>query len=183
MSVAAPQQLTGTFAADATHSSLRFSVRHMKVSTFTASFEDLTAQAVADDQGVRMEGAVAVESVSIKTPREFRDHVVYGADFFDAANHPRITFHAGDVRLEGDGTATVGGELTIKQITKPFTATGIYREPVQDPWGATRVGVEFTATVDRRDWGLTWQAPLPGGGDALGYHVEVHAQIELIRQD
>ena len=181
MSVTA-RPFTGTFVADPTHSSFRFSVTHMKVATFSATFDDVDLRVVADDRGLRLEGAVQVESVSIKSPPEFREHVVYGPDFFDARNHPRITFRSDDVSLGDDGTITVHGELTIKGITKPFTVTGTYRPPVEDPWGAIRAGAELTATIDRRDWGLDYQAPLPGGGDALGHAVLVSAQVELVKE-
>jgi polyisoprenoid-binding protein YceI len=86
MSVAT-QPFTGTFVADPTHSSLAFTVRHMQVSTFRASFDDVDARIVADQQGVRFAGTARVESLAVKDP-DFRAHVVYGADFFDAGRHP-----------------------------------------------------------------------------------------------
>lgn len=181
MTVTTPT-LSGTYVADPVHSSLRFAVTHMKVATFSATFDDVDVTVVADHQGIRLDGAVRVESVSIKSPPEFREHVVYGADFFDARNYPEIAFRADDLQLRDDGTATVRSELTIKGITRPFTVTGTYQPPVEDPWGAIRVGVELTATVDRRDWDLNWQLPLPDGGDALGYSVLLSAHVELVQR-
>jgi polyisoprenoid-binding protein YceI len=171
---------TSTYTADPKHSSVRFSVTHMSVATFSASFDDVELRVRSGEAGILVEGAVRVESVSIKGPPEFREHVVYGADFFDARTHPRISFRSDDVSLGEDGTATVRGTLTIKRITRPFTATGTYRPPVADPWGSIRTGVDLTAVIDRRDWGMDYQLPLPGGGDALGYAVQVSAQIELV---
>lgn len=176
------QPLTGTFVADPVHSSFQFSVRHMKISTYRASFDDVEARVVADPQGIQLTVAVRVESVSIKNPPEFREHVVYGADFFDAHNHPEITFRSQDVQLHDDGTVAVRGELTIRGTTRPVSATGTYHLPVQDPFGSIRTGVELTATVDRRDWGLDWQATLPGGGDALGNDITLSVQAELVKQ-
>lgn len=178
----ATQPLTGTFVADPVHSSFQFIVKHMKISTYRASFDDVDARVVADEQGIRLDVTVRVESVSIKNPPEFRGHVVYGADFFDANNHPEITFRSEDVALHDDGTAVIRGELTIKGISKPIVATGTYQPLVEDPYGSMRTGVELTATVDRRDWNMGWQAPLPGGGDALGYDVTLSVQAELIKQ-
>lgn len=181
MSVAT-QPLTGTFVADPVHSSFQFAVRHMKISTYRASFDDVSARIVADQQGIRLDVTVPVESISIKNPPEFRAHVVHGADFFDAGNHPEITFRSEDVELHDDGTVTVRGELTIKGITRPVVATGTYQPVVEDPFGSIRTGVELTATVDRREWSMGWQAPLPGGGDALGYEVTLSVQAELVKQ-
>ena len=177
------QPLTGTFRADPAHSSFRFRITHMKVAAFSASFDEVDTTVVADERGARLNGSLRVESVSIRTPEEFRQHVVYGPDFFDAANHPEITFRSDEVTLAADGALALTGELTIKGITRPFTATGRHQPPVEDPYGAVRTGVELSATVDRRDWGLDWQAPLPKGGDVLGWDVELTAQVELIRQD
>jgi polyisoprenoid-binding protein YceI len=178
----ATQPFTGTFTVDPVHSTFAFTVTHMRVSTFRASFDDVTAQVVADEHGIRLEGSVRVDSVSIRTPAEFRQHVVYGSDFFDADNHPQITFRSTDVRLDEDGTAVVTAELTIKGMTKPVTLTGTYQPPTADPFGGTRAGIDLSATVDRRDWDLSWQAPLPGGGIALGTDVKLSAQIELVKQ-
>ncbi len=176
------QPFTGTFVADPAHSSFVFTVKHMKVASFSARFDDIDARVVADERGVRLEGAIRVESVSIKSPPEFREHVVYGAEFFDGGNHPEITFRSDDVRLGDDGTATVRGELTIKGITKPFVAVGTYQPLVEDPYGSIRTAVEFDATVDRRDWDMNWQAPLPKGGDVLGYDVQLNVRVELIKE-
>ncbi len=181
MSVAT-QPFTGVFVADPVHSSFIFTVKHMNVSLYRASFDDFDLRAVADEQGVRLEGAVRVESVSIKNPPEFRQHVVYGADFFDAGSHPEITFRSDDVQLGEDGTAALRGELTIKGITKPFAATGTYQPLVEDPYGGARTAVEFSTTVDRRDWDINWQAPLPKGGDALGNDVQLSAHVELVKE-
>ncbi len=178
----ATQPFTGTFVADPAHSSFQFAIKHMKVTTFRATFEDVHARLVVDAQGARLDGTARAESVSIKTPPELREHVVNGEEFFDGRNHPEITFTSGDVRLGDDGTITVNGELTIKGITKPFTATGSYHPFVEDPYGSLRTSVELTATVDRRDWDMNWQMPLPKGGDVLGYDVQLSAHVELIKQ-
>ena len=176
------QPFTGTFVADPAHSSFGFSVKHMKVASFSARFDDVDARVVADERDIRLEGAARVESVSIKNPPEFREHVVYGADFFDAGNHPEIAFRSSRVELGEDGSARVEGELTIKGIAKPVTATGTYQPPVEDPFGSVRTALELAATVDRRDWNMDWQMPLPGGGNVLGYDVRLSAHLELIKE-
>ena len=125
--------LTGVFDADRTHSSFQFAVRHMKVSTFRASFGGVDARLIADASKARLAGAARVESISIADPREFREHVVRGADFFDADNHPEILFRSERVEPAENGTATVDGDLTIKGLSRPITATGTYQRPVEDP--------------------------------------------------
>jgi polyisoprenoid-binding protein YceI len=176
------QPFTGTFVADPAHSSFGFSVKHMKVASFSARFDGVDARFVADERGIRLEGAVRVESVSIKNPPEFREHVVYGSDFFDTRNHPEITFRSSRVELGEDGSVRVEGELSIKGITKLVTATGTYQPLVEDPFGSVRTALELAATVDRRDWNMDWQMPLPGGGNVLGYDVRLSAHIELIKE-
>jgi polyisoprenoid-binding protein YceI len=175
------QPLTGTFAVDPIHSLFQFSVRHMGVSTFSASFDDVTGRLVADEHGVRLDGTVRVESLSIKMP-DFRAHVLDGPDFFDARNHPEMSLRSTNVRLGEDGTVQLDGELTIKGITKPITATGTYQPPVTDLTGGERASLELSATVDRRDWGFSFQAQLPNGGDALGTKVTLTAHVELVRE-
>ncbi|MBA3429473.1 MAG: YceI family protein [Actinobacteria bacterium] len=174
--------LTGVFEADRNHSSFLFAVRHMKVSSFRASFSDVDARLIGDESGLRLEGAARVESVSITDPPEFREHVVRNPDFFDVDNYPQITFRSNQVDLAEDGTATVAGELTIKGISRPVTATGSHQPPVEDPYGSLRSALELQAVVDRRDWELSWQMPLPDGDDVLGWDVELTIHLELIKQ-
>lgn len=178
----ATQQFNGTFAADRTHSSLLFAVRHMNVSMFRASFGDIDARLVGEERGVTLEGRAPVDSVSIASPPEFREHVVNGEDFFDARNHPEVTFRSRRVDLGEDGSARVEGELQIKGIARPVSVVGTYRPPVEDPFGSVRAALELRATLDRRDWGIDWQMPLPGGGDVLGYEVELTAHLELVKE-
>lgn len=176
------QQLDGTFVADPVHSTFQFSVNHMKVSSFRATFGDVRAQMVAGDGSVSLEGRARVDSISIRNPLEFREHVVNGGDFFDAANHPEIAFRSAAVELADDDTVSLDGELELRGVTRPLQATGTIAPPVEDPFGNTRTALELTATVDRREWGMDWQMPLPKGGEALGWDVQLTVHLELIRQ-
>lgn len=177
----ATHQLAGTFIADPDHSSVTFAVKHMKVSSFRARFADVEARLEAGASGVSLEGRARVESVSISNPPEFREHVVNGEEFFDALNHPEIAFRSTRVELGDDGRANVEGELEIKGISRPVTASGTHQPPVEDPYGSVRTAIELSATVDRREWSMDWQMPLPKGGEALGYEVEVIVDLELVR--
>lgn len=171
----------GVFEADRNHSSVLFGITHMQVSTFRAAFRDVDARLVGDAAGLRLQGAARVESISISEPPEFREHVVRGSDFFEADKHSEIDFHSSNIQLGEDGSATVEGELTIKGISRPISATGSYRPPVEDPYGSQRAALELCTTVDRRDWQLDWQLPLPDGGDALGWEVELAIQLEFVK--
>jgi polyisoprenoid-binding protein YceI len=178
----ATQPFTGTYELDRNHSTFQFAVTHVGVSTFRASFSDIDARLVIEGETLVLEGQALAESVSIAEPA-FRDHVVEGADFFAAGAHPRVTFRSTSVELGDDGTAVVTGELAFRGVSRSVTAEGTYQPPRQDPFGAYRVGLELQATIDRRDWGMDWQLPLPDGSDALGWDVEITGHLELTRSE
>jgi polyisoprenoid-binding protein YceI len=177
---AAVQPFAGTYDLDRAHSSVQFAVTHMGVSTFRASFDDVEGRLVAEEGAVTLTASARVESVSIDEPAELREHVVRGDDFFRADEHPELTFRSTAVELRDDGAAVVTGELTMRGVTRVVTAGGGYRGPVDDPFGGRRVALELRATVDRRAWDLSWQMPLPDGSDALGWDVELSADLELV---
>jgi polyisoprenoid-binding protein YceI len=170
----------GTYAADPDHSSVGFAVRHMSVATFRGSFSDVDASvSLADDGSLSLSGTAQVRSISIVSPPEFRNHVL-GADFLDAGRHPVIVFRSDPAPLGEDGSIAVDGRLTIRSVTRGVVATGTWSAPVEDPYGNTRAAVQLTTTVDRRDYGMTWNAPLPKGGHALGTQVTVTVDLELV---
>jgi polyisoprenoid-binding protein YceI len=173
-------QFGAAFAADPVHSSVAFAVRHMGLSDFRGSFRGVRARLTATDAGLSLEGAVRVESISIDDPPEFRAHVVRGGDFFEADRHAELSFVSDEVKLGPDARVEVVGALTMKGVTRRVVASGTYSPPVDDPFGARRAALELRAVVDRREWGLDWQRPLPSGGDALGWTVEVTAHLELV---
>src|SRR5919206_1513192 len=148
--------LSGTYTADPVHSSFGFAVSYQGVSLFKGTLSDVTAT-LTDG---RLEGAAKVESISIRTPEQFRAHVLSG-EFFDAANHPEVTFTSSDLDLREDGTVTVAGELTIKGITRPVTAAGTWIAPAADAFGSTRGHLNLEAQVDRTEYEMNWNAPLP----------------------
>lgn len=178
----AVQTADGVYELDKTHSTVQFAVRHVGVSTFRASFGDIDAHLVIENGSQELEARVPVESVSIVEPPEFREHVVRGADFFAADAHPELTFRSTSIELADDGTATVSGEVDIRGVSGAVNATGTFFPPTEDPFGVIRVGLELAAEIDRRAWGMDWQMPLPDGGDALGWQVEITAHLELTRK-
>ena len=180
---ATAQPLAATYELDPHHSTVQFAVRHQQLSTFRASFTDIEARLTLDGGTIMLEGGARVESVTIAEPLEFREHVVRGVDFFDADAHPIIAFRSTRVEIEDDESATVTGELTVRGTTHTITARGTYHPPREDPFGSQRAGLELRASVDRRTWDMNWQLPLPDGSDALGWDVEITAQLELIKKD
>jgi polyisoprenoid-binding protein YceI len=173
--------ITGTFVVDKDHSSALFTVQHMKVSRFRASFGEIDARLTGSDAGLSLEGSVNVASISITNPPIFRTHVVDGADFFNARLFPEIRFRSTDFQVD-DGAVSLDGELTINDITRPVTASGTLRGPVADILGGQSASLELTASLDRREWGLSWQMALPDGDDVLGWDVDLAVNLEL-RQD
>ena len=170
-------QLTGTYVADPIHSSFNFAVRYQGVSIFRGSLAEVDAK-LTDG---RLEGAAKVESISIRTPEQFRAHVL-SAEFFDAENHPEVTFTSDAVELREDGTTSVEGELTIKGITRPVSATGTWTPPAGDAFGNTRAHLQLEAVVDRTEFDMNWNAPLPSGGKALANEVTLIVELSLIEQ-
>ncbi len=172
---------TGSYTVDPDHSSFGFAVQHMTVSTFRGTFEGISAEAVADADGaLRISGTAPVEGLSVRSPLDLRAHLL-GDDFFAADRHPEISFASvGAAVPAGDGSITVPGRLTIRNVTRDVVATGTWTPPVEDPFGAIRAALELHAAIDRRDFGMTWNVPLPKGGDALGTQVRISAHLELV---
>ena len=169
--------LAGTYNADPVHSNFGFAVRYQGVSLFKGTLDAVEAT-LTDGKLV---GKAQIESISIRTPEQFRAHVL-SEEFFDAANHPAVTFTSSDVDLREDGSAVVAGELTIKGITQPVQATGTWIAPATDAFGATRGHLNLEATIDRTAFGMNWNMPLPAGGNALANQVTLTVDISLIAQ-
>jgi polyisoprenoid-binding protein YceI len=175
--MATATKLAGSYTADPVHSSFAFAVRYQGVSLFKGSLAEVDAK-LSDGT---LEGSAKVESISIRTPEQFRAHVL-SAEFFDAANHPEVTFISSDLDLREDGTASVAGELTIKGITRPVTATGTWTEPASDAFGGTRGHLNLDAVVDRTEFDMNWNLPLPSGGQALANEVTISVELSLVEQ-
>jgi polyisoprenoid-binding protein YceI len=176
----AAQTFSGTYVVDRNHSSLQFAVEHMKLARFRASFEDVSGRLEAEPGGIAIEGSAPVRSISIKAPPELREQVI--REFFQGDDHPDVSFRSTAVELTDGDSAEVRGELTMRGVSRPITARGSYRAPIDDPFGLQRGAVELRARIDRRDWGIDWQMPLPDGSDSVGWEVEVSASLELVRQ-
>jgi polyisoprenoid-binding protein YceI len=169
--------LSGTYTADPIHSSFGFAVKYQGVSVFRGNLGGVEATLA----GGRLEGVAQVESISIRTPEQFRAHVL-SPEFFDAANHPEVRFVSDELDLREDGTAKVTGQLTIKGITKPVEATGTWTAPAADAFGNTRGHLNLEAVIDRTDWDMNWNMPLPSGGNVLANDVTLTVEVSLVEQ-
>jgi polyisoprenoid-binding protein YceI len=164
----------GTYGLDPVHSTFGFAVKHNGISTFRGQFEQVDAKL---EDGV-LEGTVQVESVKTAIP-QLRDHLV-SAEFFNAPETPTITFRSTDIRVDDDGKAEVDGDLTIRGVSKPITATGMFGAGT-NMMGQEVVGFDLEATIDRREFGLGWQAPLPSGANAVAWDVKLQVHLELAK--
>jgi polyisoprenoid-binding protein YceI len=177
MATATTPLLSSTYNADPVHSSFGFAVRYQGVSLFKGTLSEVAAT-LTDG---RLEGTAQVESISIRTPDQFRQHVL-SAEFFDVANHPEVTFTSNDLDVREDGTATVAGELTIKGITRPVEATGTWIAPAADAFGNARGHLNLEAVVDRTEFDMNWNMALPSGGNVLANDVTLTVELSLVEQ-
>jgi polyisoprenoid-binding protein YceI len=169
----------GTYTIDKVHSTIGFAVKHMVVATFRGRFEDYDATlTVGDDATPRLIGTVGVGSVAVKDPN-LEAHL-QSPEFFDAERHPELRFESDSFRFDG-ADVVVDGRLTIKGETRPVEARGTVVGPIEDPFGNTKLGLELTAVVDRTEFGLNWNAPLPKGGVALGNDVTLSVDLEFLK--
>jgi polyisoprenoid-binding protein YceI len=167
---------SGTWTVDKVHSTIGFEVEHM-VSTFRGRFEEYDAQLVDG----KLVGTVAVPSVKVYD--ENLEAHLQSPDFFDAQLHRELRFESRELAIDEDGKVTLEGELTIKGETKDVTAKGRYVHVEADMGGGERIGLQLEATVDRREFGLNWNAPLPKGGFALGNDVTLVVALELVKAE
>jgi polyisoprenoid-binding protein YceI len=166
----------GTYSTDGVHSSAGFAVKHM-LATFRGGFGTVNAQVTVDEDGrATLTGTVPVSSVIVKD-ENLQAHLA-SPEFFDAEQYPEIRFDGLDLTVDG-GTATLTGDLTIKGNTERVTAEGSVVGPLEDPFGAAKLGLQFETVVDRTKFGLNWNAPLPKGGFMLANDVTISVDLEL----
>ena len=156
----------GSWSADPVHSNVSFEIAYAGTNTFRGGFHEYSAGLA---NGV-LEGSAKVASVDVKD-EQLNGHLL-SPDFFDAERFPEITFRTSDLER---------GELTIKGVTRPVTISSTVSEPNVDPFGRERVGITLEATVDRNEFGVSWNAPNQGGGNYLGDDVTIKADLALVR--
>ena len=169
----------GTWRLDPVHSSVGFEIDYL-AGTFKGEFREVESTLAVEDDGANLSGSAKVASVDVKD-ENLAAHL-QSPDFFDAERHPELRFAAERIALDGE-TISVDGEITIKGVTKPVTVTGTASAPLTDPYGNERIGFTLGATVDRTDFGLEWNMPLPTGGPALADDVTIVAELQFVKAD
>jgi polyisoprenoid-binding protein YceI len=173
------QAPTGTYVVDPVHSSIGFAVVHNGVSTFRSGFAGYEAT-LSGGQNPRLEGSVDVASVEIDEP-QLKGHLL-SPEFFDAERYPQLRFESSALDVADDGSATIRGELEIRGEVREVEASGRFVQLGADLAGKPRVGLSLEASVDRRSFGLDWQAELPSGGEVLDYEVHIVVELELVEE-
>ena len=168
---------------DSGHSSIHFSVRHLVVAKVRGKFTRWSGSLTAGEGGVeRGMVGVVIDATSIDTGVPDRDAHLKSADFFDTANHPEITFRSLSSESAGEARLRVTGNLTIRGVTRPVTLEVEDTGRTKDPWGNERAGFAAKTSVDRREFGLTWNQALEAGGVMVGERVDIEIDVEAVRQ-
>ena len=183
--LATPQTTTATttWNLDPSHSVAEFKVKHMMISNVKGQFARLTGVLTLDESDLTDSRVAAViEAASIETRDAQRDAHLKSADFFDVEKFPTLSFKSSRIRLVGDGELAVEGDLTIRGVTRKalFSVQGP-TPPTKDPWGNIRVGVSATTKINRKDFGLTWNAALETGGILVGDEVTINLDVEFVK--
>ncbi|WP_266367668.1 YceI family protein [Tellurirhabdus rosea] len=174
---------TTTWAIDPTHSEILFKIRHLMVSNVTGNFSAFegTVETTGDD----FENAVvrfSADIASISTNMEQRDAHLKSADFFDAENHPKLTFVSTSMKKVDDDTYEVTGDLSIRGVTKSVKLKAEYGGQMVDFYGNTKAGFEITGKINRKEFGLSWDAVTEAGGVVVSDEVRLILNVQVARQ-
>ena len=177
-----PTTLTGTYAIDPTHSRIGFVARHAMVTKVRGSFNEFEGSGFLDaDDPTASHLRLTIQAASIDTRNPDRDAHLRSNDFFDMESHPTITFASTSVERTGDDEYRVIGDLTIKGVTKSVAVDVEYTGTAVDPYGNQRIGLEGATTVNRKDWGVSWNAALEAGGVLVSEKVTLELEVSAIR--
>ena len=174
---------TATWNLDPVHSAAEFKVRHMMISNVKGQFTALSGVLTLDENNLvrsRIEATIDAASVNTRDPQ--RDGHLKSADFFDVEKFPRLSFQSTDVKRTGEDELEVTGDLTIRDATRQvvFRVEGP-SAPTKDPWGNTRIGLSAVTRINRKDFGLTWNAALETGGILVGEEVTITLDVQFVK--
>lgn len=169
----------GSWQIDGAHTEIGFSVRHL-MSKVRGTFESFSGTLVTADDIADSRVSVEVDLSSINTGESGRDEHLRSNDFFDVEQHPKMTFDTTGVTASGDQEYTLVGNLTIKDVTRPIELSVEFMGEGPDPWGGTRIGVEVTGSINRKDFGIDFNVPMEGDRVMIGNKIDIHINAEAV---
>lgn len=175
--------MSKTYQFDAVHSSISFTVKHMMISKVRGIFKEYTISPSGEATDLsNAKVRVEIDAATIDTENGDRDNHLRSGDFFDVENYPHIVFESTSFRSEGDGEYELTGNLTIRDVTREVTFEVEYEGSGKDPWGNIRHGFSGEGSIDREDFGLTWNQALETGGFLVDKKVKFSFEIQVIEQ-
>jgi polyisoprenoid-binding protein YceI len=183
IALAASTPTATVWSIDPIHTHVEFAVRHMMIATVKGRFAEVEGSIVLDEANPANSSVEAkIGAASIETKEPNRDAHLRSADFLDAENHPYLTFKSTRVETDGSGGFEADGELTIRGVTRPATLKGEYLGSNKSPYGFQVAGFSATTKINRKDFGLNWNAALETGGVLVGDEVKISLDVEAVQQ-
>jgi polyisoprenoid-binding protein YceI len=177
-----PIELTGNYTLDVAHTRLGFSARHAMVSKVRGAFTEFEGSGYLDqDKPEKSHFELTIKAGSIDTGNPDRDRHLRTNDFLAMDEYPELTFRSTQVEQAGEDRFKVTGDLEIRGVTRQVTLDFEFTGATLDPWGNTRLGFEGGGTINRKDWGVNWNAVLDGGGVMVGDKVNLEFDVEVIK--
>jgi len=166
---------------DTAHTKIQFKVKHLMISNVMGSFKEFEGKAsMIENDFTTTKVDVTIKTASIDTEAPDRDAHLKSPDFFDAEKYPEIIFKGSGMTLKDEDNYELKGNLTIKDITKPITLSVEYGGLMNDPWGNKKAGFSVTGEINRKDWGMEWNAALEAGGVLVGDKVKILCDVEFL---
>lgn len=174
--------LSGDYTIDTAHSRVGFVARHAMVTKVRGSFDEFEGSIHLDgDNPEKSSGKVTIQAKSINTRNSQRDEHIRSNDFLDMDNRPEITFVSTGIKQTGDAEFLVSGDLSVRGVTKPVEIPFEFTGAAVDPFGNQRVGLEGSVVINRKDFGVSWNAALEGGGVLVSEKVTLEVEVSAIR--
>lgn len=172
-----------TWVLDTAHSEITFKVKHMMVSNVTGKFETYAVTAdINEEDFTQSVIQFSAETASVNTGAVDRDNHLRSGDFFDSANYPEMTFQSTSIVKKDDDNYTLNGTLNIRGTEKPVSLNVEIGGFGQDPWGNTKAGFTISGKINRKEWGLNWNAALEAGGVLVAEEVRLNCEVQLMKQ-
>lgn len=165
---------------DVAHTNINFTVAHMIISEVTGTFKEFEGMVVSSkDDFSDAQIDVTIKAKSVNTDNVDRDNHLRSADFFDSETHPVLTFKSSNIELVSNGKLAIAGDLTMRGITKPVVLETKFKGKAVNPWGQVVAAFKATTKLNRKEWGLSWNAALEAGGFLVGEEIELNLNVEL----